>query len=100
MLKLLCVALVVAVDIFIFLGKEDCYLVEARRDSRWDAVVADHDQLIAFTEAVFHQIITDVGVTPLTHSQATHDYHSRLEQYECRDKHVHLVDYQRPTASN
>nr|KAG5687598.1 hypothetical protein BaRGS_031389 [Batillaria attramentaria] len=84
-------------DIFIFLNRDNCVIVEADDDTKWDAVVQDHDQFIAFTEQVYHQISTNTSVTSMTHREAIEAYHSSAEGWECSGKDVFKVTYQEPS---
>merc|ERR1711893_93581 len=77
-------------DIFLFRDSGNCYIVEATSE-RWDQVVRDDATLHKFTEAVYHQILDNSGLTKISHEDAISTYHSRLEEWECRSRDVFVV---------
>lgn len=84
-------------NVFIFVNNDKCYLVPATSE-RWDEVVHNEDSLHKFTERVYEQILSNTGVTSMTQDAAQAEFHSRLEQWECRNKHIYKIEFQTPTA--
>ncbi|XP_076454858.1 uncharacterized protein LOC143289694 [Babylonia areolata] len=79
-------------NVVLMVNGSACYLVKAV-DSQWDSLIRHRDDLHAATEAIFKLIQADSGaVQSITHAQAE-QYHSRLEEFQCRRKQVYQVDY-------
>merc|ERR1712121_606835 len=79
-------------DLILLVGKDNCYLVEAP-DNTWDSIVQDKDHIPEISEDIYHQITSKTGVTQMTHTEATNEFHSRLEQWQCRSKYIFKVAY-------
>nr|AAM48584.1 anoxia-induced grl-like protein [Littorina littorea] len=79
-------------DLVILVGRDNCYLVDAP-DTTWDQIAHDKDTVPMITEEIYHLITSKTGLTQMTHSDAEQEYHSRLEEWECRSKDIFKLKY-------
>ncbi|MCI3341316.1 hypothetical protein MQA30_25440 [Escherichia coli] len=78
-------------DIIIFVGMEECYIIEAV-DSTWDPIVRDPEQLHVVVDEIYAQFTAGNDVESMTQQEATQAYESSLEQGQCRGKDIFRVD--------
>merc|ERR1712154_571021 len=78
-------------DLIFMRNSSDCYLVVAPDDT-YDDIMHDEDQLHRFSENLYNQVRAGTGLKSISRSDA-HDYHSRVEEWVCRNHRLHLVTY-------
>ncbi|KAK7477898.1 hypothetical protein BaRGS_00030894, partial [Batillaria attramentaria] len=85
-------------NIVLFVGTEACYIVEAKNERTWDTLIQNQEQLHSFTDSVYRQIHSNIGLHDMTNSDAIHKYHSNLERTQCQGRTVYRLVYTEPVV--
>lgn len=79
-------------NLILLIGDTDCYLTDAG-DRTWDQIVTNENELHQTVEDIYNQIQDGRGISSMTQEQATAQYHSRLEQWQCDNHRIHRVRF-------